>query len=128
MKSTATCNGGFAPSICVLSGSSQSLHLLTNGEGVWTTESGEPIPLLKSGVTLEKARELVKQLLAAEQTTCAPESEQHGSHKDHPLISLERLWIMKATFALLVDHEVHNVVRKLAVEVHQTYRVGLAGS
>lgn len=34
--------------------------------------------LLKSGVTLEKARELVKQLLAAEQTTSAPESEQHG--------------------------------------------------
>lgn len=35
---------------------------------------------------------------------------------------------MKATFALLVDHEMHNLVRKLAVEVHQTYRVGLAGS
>jgi 2'-5' RNA ligase len=35
---------------------------------------------------------------------------------------------MKATFALLLDHEVHNVVRKLAVEVHQHYRVGLAGS
>jgi ATP-dependent Clp protease ATP-binding subunit ClpC len=34
--------------------------------------------LLKSGVTLEKARELVKQLLAAEQTTSASESEQHG--------------------------------------------------
>ena len=33
--------------------------------------------LLKSGVTLEKARELVKQVLAAEQTTSAPESEQH---------------------------------------------------
>jgi len=31
--------------------------------------------LLKSGVTLEKARELVKQLLAAEQTTSAPESD-----------------------------------------------------
>ena len=34
--------------------------------------------LLKSGVTLEKARELVKQLLATDQTTSAPESEQHG--------------------------------------------------
>jgi ATP-dependent Clp protease ATP-binding subunit ClpC len=34
--------------------------------------------LLKSGVTLEKARELVKQVLAAKQTTSAPESEQHG--------------------------------------------------
>jgi hypothetical protein len=34
--------------------------------------------LRKSGVTLEKARELVKQLLAAEQPTSAPESEQHG--------------------------------------------------
>jgi len=36
--------------------------------------------------------------------------------------------MMKATFAFLFDHEVHNVVRKLAVEVHQNYRVGLAGS
>jgi 2'-5' RNA ligase len=35
---------------------------------------------------------------------------------------------MKATFALLLDHHVHNVVRKLAVEVHQNYHVGLAGS
>jgi excisionase family DNA binding protein len=34
--------------------------------------------LLTSGVTLEKARELVKQVLAAEKTTSAPESEQHG--------------------------------------------------
>jgi ATP-dependent Clp protease ATP-binding subunit ClpC len=34
--------------------------------------------LLKSGVTLENARELVKQVLAAKQTTSAPESEQHG--------------------------------------------------
>jgi excisionase family DNA binding protein len=34
--------------------------------------------LLKSGVTLEKARELVKQLLAPKQTTSAHESEQHG--------------------------------------------------
>jgi excisionase family DNA binding protein len=33
--------------------------------------------LLKSGVTLETARELVKQVLAAEQTTSEPESEQH---------------------------------------------------
>src|SRR5689334_6305495 len=31
----------------MLSGSSQSLHLLTDGEGVWTTESGETVPLLK---------------------------------------------------------------------------------
>jgi hypothetical protein len=30
----------------VWSGSSQSLHLLTDGEGVWTTESGETIPRL----------------------------------------------------------------------------------
>lgn len=35
---------------------------------------------------------------------------------------------MRATFALLFDHEVHNLVRKLAVEVHQKYRVGLGGS
>jgi excisionase family DNA binding protein len=43
-------------------------------------EEGEPggQVLRNSGVTLEKARELVKQLLAAEQTTRAPESEQHG--------------------------------------------------
>lgn len=34
--------------------------------------------LLKSGVTLEKARELVKQVLSEEQTTSAPESVQHG--------------------------------------------------
>jgi excisionase family DNA binding protein len=34
--------------------------------------------LLKSGVTLEKARQLVKQVLAAEQPTRVPESEQHG--------------------------------------------------
>ena len=31
----------------LLSGSSQSLHLLTDGEGVWTTESGEMISLPK---------------------------------------------------------------------------------
>jgi 2'-5' RNA ligase len=35
---------------------------------------------------------------------------------------------MKATFALLLDHNVHNIVRKLAVEVHQTYHTGLVGS
>jgi hypothetical protein len=35
---------------------------------------------------------------------------------------------MKATFALLIDHHVHNVVRKLAVEIHHTYHTGLAGS
>lgn len=34
--------------------------------------------LLKSGVTLEKARELVKQLLSTQQTTNEPEPEQHG--------------------------------------------------
>jgi excisionase family DNA binding protein len=34
--------------------------------------------LLKSGVTLEKARELVKQVLAVEQTTSGSDSEQHG--------------------------------------------------
>ncbi|HLZ60068.1 MAG TPA: 2'-5' RNA ligase family protein [Ktedonosporobacter sp.] len=35
---------------------------------------------------------------------------------------------MKATFALLLDHNVHNMVRKLAVEVHQAYQIGLVGS
>ncbi|HEX4204437.1 MAG TPA: 2'-5' RNA ligase family protein [Ktedonobacteraceae bacterium] len=35
---------------------------------------------------------------------------------------------MKATFALLLDHHVHNMVRKLAVEVHHAYQTGLAGS
>jgi hypothetical protein len=34
--------------------------------------------LLKSGVTLEKARELVKQVLAPHQPTSASESQQHG--------------------------------------------------
>jgi ATP-dependent Clp protease ATP-binding subunit ClpC len=34
--------------------------------------------LLKSGVTLEKARELVKQVLAAGQATSVPEAEQQG--------------------------------------------------
>ncbi len=34
--------------------------------------------LLKSGVTLEKARELIKQLLAPQQTKRATKSEQHG--------------------------------------------------
>jgi len=34
--------------------------------------------LLKSGVTLEKARELVKQVLAEDQKTSKPESEQRG--------------------------------------------------
>ena len=34
--------------------------------------------LRKSGLTLEETRNLVKRLLAAEQTTSAPESEQHG--------------------------------------------------
>lgn len=31
---------------------------------------------------------------------------------------------MKATFALLADTEVHNLVRKLAWEIHQKYRTG----
>ena len=35
---------------------------------------------------------------------------------------------MKAAFALLVDHEVHNVARKLALEVHRNYGIGLAAS
>lgn len=35
---------------------------------------------------------------------------------------------MKAAFALLVDHEMHNIVRKLALEVHRDYGIGLAGS
>lgn len=35
---------------------------------------------------------------------------------------------MKATVALLLDHHVHNVVRKLAVEVHQKYQIGFEGS
>jgi excisionase family DNA binding protein len=39
-------------------------------------ESGGQV-LRKSGVTIEKAREIVKQLLAAEQTASAPESEPH---------------------------------------------------
>jgi ATP-dependent Clp protease ATP-binding subunit ClpC len=34
--------------------------------------------LRKSGVTLEGARDVIKQVLAAEQTTSAPESGQHG--------------------------------------------------
>ena len=33
--------------------------------------------LLKSGVTLEKTREVVKQILAAGQTKSVPEQEQH---------------------------------------------------
>jgi excisionase family DNA binding protein len=43
-------------------------------------EEGEPggQVLRKSGITLDKARELVKQLLAAEQTTSVSEPEQHG--------------------------------------------------
>jgi hypothetical protein len=39
--------------LSVLSGSSQSLHLLTDGEGFWTTESGEAIPLLKGCVYVD---------------------------------------------------------------------------
>ncbi len=43
-------------------------------------EEGEPggQVLRKSGITLDKARELVKQLLAAEQTTSVSEPEQQG--------------------------------------------------
>ena len=33
--------------LSVLSGSSQSLYLLTDGEGSWTTEGGQAIPSLK---------------------------------------------------------------------------------
>ena len=33
--------------LSMLSGPSQSLHLLTDGEGFWTTEDGLPIPSLK---------------------------------------------------------------------------------
>jgi len=33
--------------ISTLSPSSQSLHLLTDGEGTWTTASGEPLPMLQ---------------------------------------------------------------------------------
>lgn len=35
---------------------------------------------------------------------------------------------MKATVALLLDHDVHNIIRKWAVEVHQKYQIGFAGS
>jgi hypothetical protein len=34
--------------------------------------------LLQAGVTLEKAREVVKEVLASEQKTGAPEPGQHG--------------------------------------------------
>ncbi len=32
---------------------------------------------------------------------------------------------MKATFALLADHEIHNLVRKLSWDIHQKYRTGI---
>lgn len=35
---------------------------------------------------------------------------------------------MKATFALLADHATHNVVRKLAWQLHHTYGIGLRAS
>jgi uncharacterized protein len=39
--------------LSLLSRSSQSLHLLTDGEGFWTTESGETIPLLKGCLNVD---------------------------------------------------------------------------
>jgi 2'-5' RNA ligase len=35
---------------------------------------------------------------------------------------------MKATFALLVDHNVHNFIRKLAVDIHAKYQTGFLAS
>jgi 2'-5' RNA ligase len=35
---------------------------------------------------------------------------------------------MKAAFALLVDHTVHNFMRKLAVDIHTRYHVGFQAS
>jgi len=32
---------------------------------------------------------------------------------------------MKATFALLADHEIHNLVQKLSWDIHQRYRTGI---
>jgi excisionase family DNA binding protein len=50
-------------------------HLLL---GLLSEEAGLASQVLfKSGVTLEKARELVKQVLAAEQSTRPPETDQH---------------------------------------------------
>jgi 2'-5' RNA ligase len=35
---------------------------------------------------------------------------------------------MKATFVLLVDHNVHNFIRKLAVDIHSKYQIGFLAS
>ena len=35
---------------------------------------------------------------------------------------------MRATFALLGDHNVHNFIRKLAVDIHSKYKTGLFAS
>ena len=35
---------------------------------------------------------------------------------------------MKAAFALLVDHNAHNFVRKLVVDIHSKYRIGFLAS
>jgi 2'-5' RNA ligase len=35
---------------------------------------------------------------------------------------------MRATFALLVDHNVHNFIRKLAVDIHSKYKTGFLAS
>jgi 2'-5' RNA ligase len=35
---------------------------------------------------------------------------------------------MKAAFALLVDHNAHNVIRKLAVDMHSKYHIGFLAS
>ena len=32
---------------------------------------------------------------------------------------------MKATFALLADHQIHDQVRKLSWDIHQKYRRGI---
>jgi len=32
---------------------------------------------------------------------------------------------MKTAFALLVDHDAHNFIRKLAVDVHSKYQIDL---
>ena len=35
---------------------------------------------------------------------------------------------MKATFALLVDYNIHNFIRKLAVDIHSKYQTGFLAS
>ncbi len=39
--------------LSLLSGSPQFLHLFTDGEGSWTTESGEAFPLLKGCLNVD---------------------------------------------------------------------------